>query len=76
MVALLVTRANAPTIAAFVIGLTVGAFVSANWYEYHFVGDGDDIAVLASQGWEPVPDAPALASGITLYYRRARLRLP
>jgi hypothetical protein len=76
VVALLVTRASAPTIAAFVIGLTVGAFVSANWYEYHFVGDGDDIAVLASHGWEPVPDAPALANGITLYYRRARLRLP
>jgi hypothetical protein len=48
VVALLVNRANLPIVVAFVVGLVAGAFVGSNWYEYHIISNGDDIAVLAS----------------------------
>jgi hypothetical protein len=48
------------------------AILSANWYDYRFSGD----PTIPSQGWEPIPGAPAASNGLALYYRRPRLRLP
>jgi hypothetical protein len=56
--------------------LFIGAvmLVSANWYEYHTLGAGDDPAKLVNQaGWEPLPGSGTLSgSGFAVNYRRPR----
>jgi hypothetical protein len=61
-VAPLVTRTQA-VVVAFIVGLMLGAVfgvvVSQNFYEYHMLGDNEDIEQLViQQHWEPIGGGP------------------